>query len=164
VNELQSERQWVITQARKKIISESDMEAQLAALSAQEVDLKRQIAEITASSQFVKVEDLESRVRVYLEDVRFGISALDAEPTTEEERVEQYRLKRQAVKTLVERVNIDKDRNLEVVIKLDVQEILKNASGAAVAAMHTAFARAQIHCHAFRAAGSPTSRGLSQCA
>jgi hypothetical protein len=85
-----------------------------------------------ASSQLANLDNWEDAIRAYLEDVRYGIEALDDEPASEEERAEQYRLKRQTIKSLVERVNIDHDRHLEVVIKLDMQEILKNSAAAAV--------------------------------
>ena len=40
------ERQWVITQAHRAAISESDMDYQLGALTLQEISLKREFASI----------------------------------------------------------------------------------------------------------------------
>jgi hypothetical protein len=132
MDNIHSERQWVITQARKKAITEEDMDMQLGALTFQELELKRQLSELSASSQLINLDNWEDAVRMYLADVSYGVAALDGEPANDEERAEQERLKRLTVKTLVERVNLDKDRNLEVVIQLNVQEILKNAANVAV--------------------------------
>ena len=59
-------------------------------------------------------------MRAYLADVRYGFTALDAEPANEGVRTEQFRLKRLTIKTLIERANINKDRKPEDIIRLNV--------------------------------------------
>jgi hypothetical protein len=59
-----------------------------------------------------------------LEDIRLGLESLNTAPQTDEERREQFELKKRIVKTLVGRVTIHKDRSLEITYRLNLLEIL----------------------------------------
>lgn len=122
------ERQWVITQARRGAINDSDMDLQLAALTAQDATLRR---ELMSRGQVLNLNDLgdwETQIREYFADLREGIKALNLPPETAEERKEQFTLKRQIVLNLVERVTIDRNRRLKVRIRLDLLKFLRAQS------------------------------------
>ena len=122
------ERQWVITQARKGSISESDMDYQLGALTLQEVSLKRDFASIEQSINIHLLADWEERVEEYLADLQIGIDSLNAAPQSTEEQQEIFELKRQIVTTLVSRVTIDRNRELHVEIRLNLLKILNDGT------------------------------------
>jgi hypothetical protein len=63
------ERQWIITQARKGGITESDMDYQLGALTLQELSLKRDYANIEQAVNIHALGDWEARVAEYLADL-----------------------------------------------------------------------------------------------
>ena len=119
-----TERQWVITQARKGKISDDDMDTQLAALSIQEAGLKRELASCQQTIDLKAIEGWEEKVAEYLADLKSGLEWLNAPPQDEEEAHRQFEEKRWVVQTLVERVNIGKDRDIKTVFKLDVLKIL----------------------------------------
>ncbi|MBT7016571.1 MAG: hypothetical protein HN965_09900, partial [Anaerolineae bacterium] len=61
-----------------------------------------------------------------LQDIQAGIEALnDAAPQNKEEQQEVFRLKKEIVDTLVEKVTIDQDRTLHVHIRLNLLRILE---------------------------------------
>jgi site-specific DNA recombinase len=127
LDQLIIERQWVITQARKGRISDEDMEIQLNQISAQELSLKQ---ELSTHSQVIKLSTLnnwEDAAIEYLEDLKLGIESLNVAPQSDEERHEIFQLKRQIVQTLVDKVLIEKDRALKVVIKLNILSLLQKA-------------------------------------
>lgn len=119
-----TERQWVITQARKGRISDDDMDTQLAALSVQEAGIKRELASCQQTIDLKAIEGWEEKVGEYLADLRAGLEWLTVPPQNDEEALKQYEERRWVVQILVERVNISKDRELKVVFKLDVLAIL----------------------------------------
>ena len=119
------ERQWVITQARKKAISEADMDLQLATLDLQELHLKKELATSQEIVNLAELGNWEQYAREYLEDVHASIEITKAVPQSEEERHGLFEIKRQIVQQLVERVEIDKDRNLTLFIRLDVLALIK---------------------------------------
>jgi DNA invertase Pin-like site-specific DNA recombinase len=117
------ERQWVITQARKDAITESDMDYQLGALTLQELTLKRDLASIGIALDVNSIRDWEARISEYFADLQAGIASLNTVPQCEEERQEVFEIKKQIVNTLVGRVTIDRDRNLHVEIRIDLSKI-----------------------------------------
>ena len=126
-NELEAliqERQWVITQARKGGISESDMDYQLSALTLQELSLKQGLASVEQAVNIQLLEDWEDRVREYLADLQVGIASLNYDPQGAEDEQEIFEIKRQTVTTLVRRVTIDRYRELHVEIGLDILRIV----------------------------------------
>jgi site-specific DNA recombinase len=125
LNNLREERQWVITNARKGRISDDDMEIQLAQIAAQELLFKQ---ELSTQDQFVQLSEInnwEEAALEYLEDLKVGLQSLDAAPQSDEEQHEIFLIKRRIVQTLVEKVMIYKERELKVVIKLNILTILK---------------------------------------
>lgn len=120
-----SERQWVITQARKGALSDSDMEYQLSAMSLQELSLKRELTSIGNAIDINTLENWDDQVREYFADLQLGLESLNAAPQNDEERQEIFTLKREIVLVLVERVTIDRNRGLPVHFKLDILRILR---------------------------------------
>jgi len=119
-----TERQWVIAQARKGSIREADMDAQLSELTHQELTLRHDLAETQDILSLADVEDWEAQARRYISDLRASLKWLDAVPENDGARRRQFEMKRQVVKTLVEKVLIEKDRTLRVVFFLDVATLL----------------------------------------
>lgn len=81
LDELTNEQQWVITQARKKSITENDMEFQLAALDFQELSYRKDMDKLQAvSATRQEAEALAAWVRDYLVDIKAGIELLSCDP------------------------------------------------------------------------------------
>jgi hypothetical protein len=118
------ERQWVITQARKGAINESDIEIQLGAMDMQVLSLKRELASIEQVVSIHLLADWEASVKEYLADLKAGLESLNATPKTEVERREIFGLKKQIVNTLVRRVTIDHKRDLNVEIRINLLKLL----------------------------------------
>jgi hypothetical protein len=124
---LTMERQWVITQARKGAISEADMELQLAALSSQELSLRQELVELSDVVRLAALEGWEIQARAYIAELREGLEMINAVPQSDEERRQLFEAKRQIVRTLVEKVLIEKDRTLRVIFHLDVAMLLQTS-------------------------------------
>ncbi|GIK37612.1 MAG: hypothetical protein BroJett011_14450 [Chloroflexota bacterium] len=89
LDELGTERQWVITQARKKRITEDDMEMQLTGLQIQELGLHKELREVQAKSAArLQVQALSEWAAGYLSEIGEGIKTLNVKPEdmTPEER------------------------------------------------------------------------------
>jgi hypothetical protein len=117
-------RQWVMTRARKGLITDDDMGYQLSALSLQELHLKREMMTMSETARLSALDNWEDTAREYLATLYEGLEELDAKPETEEEQHELFQMRRQIVLALVEKVMIGKDRKLTVVFKLDVLSLL----------------------------------------
>jgi site-specific DNA recombinase len=117
---LTMERQWIITQARRGAITESDMDYQLGTLTLQELSLKREYTSIGQAVNIHALGDWEARVIEYLADLQAGLDSLNTMPQSDEERQEIFEIKRQIVNTLVKRVTIDRDRQLHVEISINL--------------------------------------------
>lgn len=121
-----TERQWVITQARKGAFTTNDMEYQLSQLTFQEVTLKQELATLGETININALNNWEENVVEFLADLRAGVEELKiAAPQTPEEQHDVFVLKKRVVDTLVERVDIDIDRNLSVQIRLNLLDILR---------------------------------------
>jgi len=120
------ERQWVITQARKGRITDEDMEYQLGSLKLQEMQKRQAIAAHNELIQLSAAADWDVQVRDYLEDLRAGLESLNAAPQSDEERREVFELKKRFVQALVDRIEIDKERGLNVVLRLKVLGITQH--------------------------------------
>lgn len=57
-----------------------------------------------------------------------GLLSLNAAPQNDEERHQSFLLKRRTVEALVKRISIMQDRELDVEIRLNLIEILRQAS------------------------------------
>jgi hypothetical protein len=72
------------------------------------------------------MDDWETKVEEYLQDLKAGIDPLNTEPENQEDRQEIFRIKRQIVTTFVRRVTIDHNRELHVEINLNLFKLLDN--------------------------------------
>ncbi|MBK7920310.1 MAG: recombinase family protein [Chloroflexi bacterium] len=124
LDNLLSERHWIITQARKGRITEEDMEYQLAQLTIQEQHLKRELTNFGTIHEMRLLDNWEEVAIEYLTDLHAGLETLNRVPDSDEEKKELFQLKREIVLALVERVLIKKDREIEVIFKLDVLSLL----------------------------------------
>ena len=150
---MSTERQWIITQARKGTITEADMEYQLGALTGQEVSLRQELAELSAVAHLTAMADWENQARQYIGGLRSSIEWLNAVPQTDEERREQFEMKRQIVQMLVQKVLIAKDKSLRVVFYLDVISLLEQADVTEqVQTVETCSRTQSSHPHPLRAA------------
>lgn len=120
------ERQWVITQARKGRITEMEMDEQLLAIRKHEIYLRRELKGRGAVADLAGLDDWETAARRYLGDVRAGLDCLHEAATGEDELRAQFELRRAVVKTLVERVTIDRERSITVVFKIDIPALLRS--------------------------------------
>jgi site-specific DNA recombinase len=81
LDKLSEERHWVITQARKKAISEDDMSMQIAALQFQELGYRKELDEKKMLSKArQQTEALSVWARDYLANIHAGIEALGVDP------------------------------------------------------------------------------------
>lgn len=124
ISKIVEQRQWIIRQARRGGITEQDMDNQLAELSAQEASLHTDLASKVSHIELVDLGDWEAQITETIDRLRRQIKLLDAEPQTEEARQQQFDLKRRIVEFLVDRVMITKERDLQVVFKVDMTSIL----------------------------------------
>lgn len=122
------ERQWLITQARKGRITDEEMDEQLVAIRQQEVYLRRELMGRSAAVDLARLENWEEITRQYLEDIRAGLETLHEPVVTEEEERAQFELRRAMVKTLVERVTINREKELAVVFRLNILALLDRNS------------------------------------
>lgn len=114
----------ILTLARKRQITDEEMERQLAAIRQQEVYLRQKIGQLEVTVDLAGLVDWEVTVREYLADLREGVEAL-AEFSSMEETVEEavrarFELRRAIVKALVERIEITKSRKMTVLFRLDM--------------------------------------------
>lgn len=125
IETINSERQLIITLARKKSITTTDMEQQLATLTLQEVNLKHELSSLGQALNINALDNWETKFAEYLADLQVGMDELkNAAPQDDEERHNLFLLKKHVVDTLVERVIINKDREIMVEIRLNLFAIL----------------------------------------
>ncbi len=120
-------RQWVITRARKRAISEVEMEQQLTSMSVREVELKKQLAAIQEAIDARLLIDWEAKVRQYFVDLQQGIQGLNHVPDTPNEQLYVCELKRQIIETLVEKIDVDRNHQFTVTIRLPILGILEKS-------------------------------------
>lgn len=124
------DRQWVITQAREGKFTNNDMEQQLATLTLQEISYKRDLSALGQTININALNNWEAKFEEYLGDLQAGVVELkESAPQNEEERHRLFLLRKQVVDTLVEEVKINRNRELNVVIRLDLLKILDQDAG-----------------------------------
>lgn len=124
---LATERQWIITQARKGNITSTDMEYQLSAMTMQEVNLKRELGSLGQAINTNMLGDWEAKFNEYLADLQIGIEELkNTAPQTPEEQHQVFLLKKQVVNTLLEEATIDKDREVHVKVRINLLQIVSD--------------------------------------
>ena len=127
LEETLSERDQVITWARQGRFTAADMENQLRGLTSIEISLKRELAMVGQSISIQALENWEQKIEEYWADLQAGIEEIkNAAPQTAEEQHQLFLLKKRIVNSLVSRVTIDKERNLEVTIRLDLFDLENN--------------------------------------
>ena len=119
---LEEERQRVITAHRKAIISDNDLEKQLAMTGVEQQELER---ELDAARPLIgdQSKRLMEVARVYRENVQAGFEALNATPATPEQAKLQFTARRQLVQGLVQKVRVGKDQkvSIDLVLGLTVE-------------------------------------------
>jgi hypothetical protein len=106
------------------------MEQQLATLTLQEVSHKRDLSSLGQAININALDNWDAEFEEYLTDLRAGVDELkDAAPQNDEERHNLFLLKNQVIDTLVERVTINKNREIKVEIRPDLLAILDQDSG-----------------------------------
>jgi type I restriction enzyme R subunit len=125
---LATDRQWIITQARRGGITENDMDYQLGEITLQELNLKREYTSIGQAVNIHALGDWEAKVKEYLADLQAGLDSLNVVPQNDEEILEIFEIKKHTVNTLVRRVTIDCNRELHVEISLNLLNLFNNDS------------------------------------
>ncbi len=124
LDRLMDERQWVITQARKGTLTDSDMEYQLGILLGQEKMLKMELAD-----KNLLIGDRGNKLLEFIEQYRRrlikGLDWLQNEPDSPEDVERQYKARRKIVEAIVGRIDVfeDKSINVEFVFDLSAEEI-----------------------------------------
>lgn len=121
-------RQWVITRARKGAISEAEMEQQLESMSVREVELKKQLTAMQEAVDARLLIDWEAKVQQYFVDLQEGIQALNHMPDTPDEQLHACELRRHTIETLVEKIDVDRNHQFIVTIRLHILGILENSN------------------------------------
>lgn len=122
LEELDIERQKVITWARKSLISESDMETQLLALSFQEAELKRQLSQ--ARLLAANTDRLAAMAQQFQERLADGLQGLNDAPADEEEAQRQFEDRRRIVHQLVENVTVSEKSEVVLYLLFEIGETL----------------------------------------
>ena len=122
------ERQWVITQARKKTITESDMEQQLGTLDAQANDLRRELSDLSllvgdGAGRLIK---WANHYRAELRDKLDWLTSDDPENAQK-----QFEARRGIVEGIVRKVNVYADKSIKVEFEFDPKDgtMIKNRQG-----------------------------------
>jgi chromosome segregation ATPase len=117
---LAEERQWVITQARKKSITEADMDKQLAGLDAQQQELRQEL-----NDKSMLVGDRAGRLIQFANQYRAGMRAklewLNAEPRDDAERIRQFKARREIVEAIVRNVWVYGDKSIKVEFEFEIR-------------------------------------------
>jgi hypothetical protein len=79
----------------------------------------------TDQSLLSAIDHWEDRAREYLADLQVGLLEINTIPQSDEERLEQFKLKRKIVNAMVDSVTIKKDRSLEVIFRLNLLQMIK---------------------------------------
>jgi glutaredoxin len=115
------ERQWVVTQARKRTLTEDDMEYQLGILDSQEKLLKLELAD-----KNLLVGDRGNKLLEFIEQYRkrlaTGLDWLQSEPQTPKAAEKRFKARRKIVEAIVSRVDVFEDKSIKVEFVFDLSE------------------------------------------
>ena len=116
------ERQMVIGWARKKAISEEDMETQLIGLTLQQSEIERQIDEVKLllGNQSERLEELGRNFR---EKVITGLDEINIDLNDPKLKKKQFEFKKKIVEAIVERVDVLVDKTPIVHFLIDIDEL-----------------------------------------
>jgi site-specific DNA recombinase len=117
LNDLDFERQRIITWGRKKIITESDMQTQLAALDWQVASLRHELnqAMLLTGNRF---ERLKAWANKFRREVSIGLELLEQKERTPEQERAVFEFKRRTVRHMVTKVEVHGDKTTTVHIEL----------------------------------------------
>ena len=88
--------------------------------------LKRELASLGNTTKIYLMDDWETKVEEYLQDLKAGIDSLNTGSENQENWQEIFRIKREIVTTLVRRFTIDRNRELHVEINLNLFKLLES--------------------------------------
>lgn len=113
LDELQNERQKIITWGRKEIISEADMAMQLAGLDWQRNSLQSELnkAQLLTGDRAAQLIGIAEN---YRRDVTVGRELLALKNRTPDQEQEVLNFKRRIIKAFVTRVDVLADKSIEV--------------------------------------------------
>jgi len=113
IDDLTMERQRVITWARRKAITEEDMEMQLLALTFQERELQKELntARLLTGHQ---AERLLEFAGDYRKKVMIGAEALNNTPITPDQACQLFEFRRKIVNEIVSHVEVMPDKSIKV--------------------------------------------------
>ena len=121
LDKVMDERQWVITQARKRALNDQDMEYQLGILEGQEKMLKMELAD-----KSLLVGDRSKKLLQFIEQYRQrlakGIDWVQTEPKTPKEEENQFKARPKIVEAIVSRVDVFEDKSIKVEFVFDLSE------------------------------------------
>lgn len=118
LDDLNLERQRVITLARKGIINDDDVAQQLLGLDIQTKQIHNDIAntKLLTGDRSARLLELAATFR---QQIQVGMDAYNRVPQSEEEAQLQFVARRQIVEAIVSRVEVSKDKALRVGFTLD---------------------------------------------
>ncbi|HMN62142.1 MAG TPA: zinc ribbon domain-containing protein, partial [Anaerolinea sp.] len=126
LNELTYERQKVISWARRKIITERDLEIQMSMLDDQERDLNADLARAR-----LLVGDQAARLmkvaQMFLDQVRAGAEAINAVAVGPEQEARQFEFRRRIIQEIVKRVDVAEDKTFTIYTEWDFPGDLSNS-------------------------------------
>ena len=105
-----TERQMVVTWARQKRITETDMDTQLAALSWQEAALRGEQAKLKALVATDQISALRQVADNFRQMVAAGNPLLNADDLDDEQLAAVFEFKRQIAQGIVKRVSVTMDK------------------------------------------------------
>lgn len=113
LEDLELERQKIITWGRKKIISQDDMETQLAAMTFEEATVRRDLyqASLLVGNRAQKLIDF---IDGYRRELAAGSEWLNAAPDSPEMARRQFERRREIVDAVVARVDLLPDKTIKV--------------------------------------------------
>ena len=88
--------------------------------------MKRELSSLGEAMNFNAMDDWKKTATEFFADMKAGVDELKTvTPQRPEEQHEFFLLKKRVVDTLVERIEIDRERNLHVQIRLNLLDILR---------------------------------------
>ncbi|MBL8057046.1 MAG: hypothetical protein JNK29_10135, partial [Anaerolineales bacterium] len=109
LGELAIEEQWIITQARKKRISEAQMEMQLRALALERAEAEKDLRE-KSLLRGDRAGRLLEAIQLYRQQAAGGLQGLNDVPINEEHAARQLAERRRWVDAIVARVEVDENK------------------------------------------------------
>jgi hypothetical protein len=111
---LLEERQWIIRQGRKRILSIDDVEHQLTEIDFQQINLEKKLAEIEAvKAAQMKAEACKQWAANYLGDIGQGLSLLDINPQELNEEIREQLYVELEARQFLDKFDGDRDKAID---------------------------------------------------